>query len=299
MRQLLICNYLFLKRNIRKLSLILLLALIPILCFTLNKAIKKDTSSSITAGIYAYDNTSYAKTIIDNMTSNYRSVRFERCKSVSEIKEKVISGEYECGYVLKKDFNEKLVNAQSRTMVTVYKSPSTIASAITSEYLFSEIFRIYAYNKMLNYINKNEFTCFSATGYKEKKLQKKYNYYMDSDETFSFEYVNPAKGEVDSDIIITSFTLNSVRGIIALLVMLASFIGVMNLYKDNDHKIFFAFKGIKRPVAMILEILNITILAGISGVASIYLCEIDEGLINEITRMLIYALLSSLYFYII
>ena len=122
---------------------------------------------------------------------------------------------------------------------------------------------------------------------------------MDSDETFSFEYVNPAKGEVDSDIIITSFTLNSVRGIIALLVMLASFIGVMNLYKDNDHKIFFAFKGIKRPVAMILEILNITILAGISGVASIYLCEIDEGLINEITRMLIYALLSSLYFYII
>ena len=50
---------------------------------------------------------------------------------------------------------------------------------------------------------------------------------------------------------------------------------------------------------MILEILNITILAGISGVASIYLCEIDEGLINEITRMLIYALLSSLYFYII
>ena len=299
MKQLLICNLLFIKRNLKKFSFILLLISIPLLCYLLNLSTKGKAPNSLKVGLYLMDNSGSAKEIADNLTQNYESVHFELCDDLSVLKRKVVAGTYECGYVFTKDFNEKLAKAKCKHLVTIYASPSTIASGITSEYLFSEFFKDYAYNKMSDYLLSDGKASPEKTGYSLDELKNNYNYYLNSDETFSFRYVNPSKGEIDTSILLSSFTLASVRGLVALLIMFAAFIGVLNLYKDDQNKIFYSFTGIFKPLAKMAEIFSITLLASVSGLIAVYVCGLGEGIIREILRLLVYSVICSIYFFIL
>ncbi len=299
MRQLLLCHFLFLKRSLKKKTFFILLISIPILCHLLNLSLKGDSPTSLRVGLYLEDNSGSAKEIANQLVSNYDSVDFEICDDLTTLKRNVVSHTYECGYVFQKDFNRKLEQADCKHMITIYASPSTIASGITSEYLFSEVFEKYAYNKMLNYLEHDGIASPESQNYSIDSIEKEYRSFLTSDETFSFRYVNPSKGEIDTSVLRASFTLSSVRGLVALLIMFASFIGVLNLYKDDQNKIFYSFTGLYKPLAKMSEIFTITLLASASGLIAIYVCGLNERLITEILRLLIYSIICSIYFYLL
>lgn len=298
MKKLFFCNLLYIKRCFKKISFMLLLLAIPVLCMILKNSTDTD-DSTIRAGLYIEENSEIAQEISKNLTKDYTSVVFEICPDLNTLKKKVASKTYECGYVFTDGFQEKINNCETKEIMKVYVSPSTISSALTNEYVFAEIFKIYAIRELMDYIENDESFKNKDISDLEETVIPIYENYLAGDSTFTFEYINPNDSNMDNTSLFNSYVLMSVKGVIALLIMFASFMGTLNLYKDNKIGIFYAFNGITKTFAKMSEIFSVTILAAISGLITIYLCGLSDGLFTEIYRLIAYSLICTLYCYLI
>ena len=298
MNKLFFCNYLYIKRCLKKVSFIILLLSIPILCLILKYNTGND-DSTIKSGIYIEEYSKYSKEISNNLMNNYDSVDFELCDNLETLKKKVANGTYETGYDFPNGFEEKINNCDTYSMVLVYSSPGTITNALTNEYVFSEIFKIYSIKELINYINDDKAFENENLANLEEKIIPIYEDYLNGDDTFSFEYINPKNSTTDNTKLFNSYVMLSIKGVIALLIMFASFMGTLNLYKDDKIGIFFAFSGIKRILAKMSEIFAVTFLASIAGLITIYICNLSDGLLIEISRLLFYTVICTIYCYII
>lgn len=298
MKKLILCNCLLIKRCFKKFSFILILLAIPVLCILLKDS-TKENSSSITAGIYLEEDSPIAQTIANNLITKYDSVRFELCPDLDTLKKRVINGTYESGYVFSKDFDEKLQKSKTKNLVKLYISPDTLTFPLTNEYIFSELFTEYAFQELVSYIKEDEAFKKIDLSDLEDTLRPIYDDYLNGDETFSFEYINPKEGKIDSTQLFRSYLLLSVKGIVALLIMFAAFIGTLNLYKDDKNGVFYAFSGITRTFAKMSEIGSVTLLASISGFISLLACNKLDGILIELLRMVLYVIICTIYCYLL
>lgn len=298
MKRLLRCNLLFIKRCFKKISFIILLLAIPILCYMLKDS-SQGSTGNLCAGIYLETESPLATEIVENLTSDYESVDFEVCNNLDTLKKRVLNGTYECGYMFPDNFDEKLSINDTNELVTVYLSPGTITSAITSEYIFSEISKKYTLTELIDYVKKDDSFNEKELKGMEEEITELYLHYLNGDETFTFEYITDGNTILDNTEIFSSYLLMSVKGIIALLIMIAAFLGTLNLYRDNKAGVFFAFSGITKTFAKMSEIFSTSCIACVSGLITIYLCGLSDGLMIEVTRLLIYAIICTMYCYII
>ncbi len=299
MKQLLLCNILFIKRAFRRLSFLILLILIPILSILYKNNVTKHSSPNITAGIFLENETDYANNIIDRIATQYGSVRFEKCRDIETLKKRVMTGVYECGYYFPSDFDEMLIASDMQDLITVYTSPATMTVSLANEYVYSEIFREYVFNRLIEYIRTDAVFKDSDLSGIEELLRPAYDEYINSDATFSFEFMNSKSEVTDNSKLYTSFSLASVNGLLSMFVMFAGFMGVLNLYKDNKRGIFFAFSGNTRTLAKMSEIFIMTLISSVVVLITIYICGISDGLLVEILRLLIYMLICCIYLYMI
>jgi ABC-2 type transport system permease protein len=298
MKNLLLCNWLFIKRGFRKISFIFLLVLLPILCYILKSTVKNE-GVSLKAGIYVETDSDIANQITHNLIYNYESVSFEYCNTLDELKNNVTTNVYECGYVIKSDFEEKLAKNDLDDIVDVYTSPSTFMAALTNEYVFSEIFKEYAINELAEFIANQDI--FSITNILQltDELRPIYNSYLESDKTFTFEYINADNEVIDNTNLSSSYVLLSLRGVIALIIMFAAFIGTFNLYKDSKSGIFFAFKGPTRTLCKMSDIFSLTFISCMSGLLSIVICGLSDGILLDMLRLLLYAVICTIYCFVL
>lgn len=298
MNRIILCNRLFIKRGFKKISFVILLLMMPLLCLLLKTSIK-ESKITIRAGIYLEDKGSIPVKICDNLTQNYESVSFEKCDSLQELKDKVASGYYECGYVFAADFTDKISTNNLKKIVDLYKSPGTLTSAMMNEYVFSEIFVEYGFNKLIDFIGAQKIFEITDTKSLRENLRPKYDYYLNSNDTFSFEYINADNEKIDNSGLLSSYVLLSVRGVISLFIMFAAFIGTFNLYKDSKTGIFIVFKSLSKSFCKMSEIFSITFLSILSGLFTIYLCDLSEGFLKECIRLLLYAIICTIYCFIL
>src|SRR5574344_857415 len=298
MRQLLYCNLLFIKRSIKKISFIALLILLPILSFLLKHSIE-DSDISIHVGIVVNDNSEMAKTIENNLLHNFKSVQFHKCNSVSDLKRKVANQTYECGYVFEQGFSDKIEKGNLNNIVELYKSPGTMINALSNEYVYSEIFSEYAYQELSNYLEKQKDFKYQESPDFHLKLRENYNNYLSSDDVFEFEFVDFDGNKLDNTNLLKSYLVLSVKGLVALFIMLAAFIGTLNLYHDHQTGIFNTFSKNIRPLAKMSEIFSVCLLTGISGLFSMLICNLTNHFVMEIIKILLYCMISSLYCFIL
>ena len=127
----------------------------PVLCYLFKSSIKT-TDITIKVGIYNESSDETTANICNNLFTKYDSIVFEKCNNIKELNDKVASGEYECGYVFRADFSEKLNSNDLNKIVDIYTSPSTLTDSLTNEYVFSEIFTEYAFNQLTDYISSEK-----------------------------------------------------------------------------------------------------------------------------------------------
>ena len=299
MKRLLLCNTLLAKRSFKKFSFLVLLVMIPVLAILYKNNVSKNTSPNIMAGIYLEKDTPYVNSIIDRITSQFGSVEFEKCPDLETLQKRVVTGRYECGYYFGEDFEERLMNSDLQSLITVYSSPATMTVALANEYVYSEIFREYVFHRLVDYISKDPvFDGHDLSDVKETLLPV-YEGYIASDATFSFQFLNSESKITDNTQLYTSFSLSSVKGLLSMFVMFAGFMGVLNLYKDDHKGIFFAFTGNERTLSKMSEIFIMTFVAGIVVLITIYGCGISDGFLLETARLLVYDLACCVYLYII
>lgn len=294
MKKLILCNYLFIKRCFKRVSFILLLLSIPILCVIFKAGIE-NTKISVKAAVYAENPDELTDRIFNNLSANYESVTFEICTNTDDLKRKVASGYYECGYVFTSDFSTKIYNNQTNHLVTVYKSPSTLTDVLTDEYVFSEVFAEYGFNELAEFIIKQDIFKINDINSLRSTLRPQYDYYLYGNDTFSFEYINSENKTIDNSSLLSSYVLLSIRGIIALFIMFTAFIGTFNLYKDTAAGIFIAFNRLLRPLCKMSEIFSLTLITGVFCLFGICISGLSDGFTLELFRIISYAIICTLY----
>lgn len=298
MQKIFLCNRLFLKRGFKRISFTFILVTLPILCYFLNSSIKKEPAS-VKVGLYSECESEMADKLIYNLINKYESVSFTKCSSISQLKDKVISGDFECGYVIPDNFAEKVACNDLNNIVELYTSPGTFLASLSNEYIFSEIFKEYALNELSEYITAQDIFKITDVTSLNHELRTMYEKYLESGDTFSFRYINAENQIIDDTNLLSSYFLLSIKGIIALVIMFVAFIGTFYLYKDKKSGIFRAFNGITEPLCKMSEIFSLTFIACISGIVSIVLCGQYEKIIIETARLLLYAIICTIYCFIV
>ncbi|MBQ8250145.1 MAG: ABC transporter permease [Clostridia bacterium] len=115
--------------------------LLIIFAFALIASVSLGESESMPiAGVCDFDESVSSKNIVKHLSEN----GFELCTDEKELREKVSSGEYNCGVIIPKGFNELLMSDNIDKSVTFITSPSSFLLSIYSNHVMTAIFSEYA-----------------------------------------------------------------------------------------------------------------------------------------------------------
>ena len=298
MKQLLLFHFLLIKRCFGKISFILLMFGMVLLCFVLKEHISDESGYQIRIGVYYDEQNKIADRIFHAVCNKYRTTTFEKCDDLEEMKEKIIQGTYDSGFKFSDHFDERFQRESFEGIITSYVSPSSTTYLMAKEYLFSEVFYEHAFSLMIRYIRSDDVFKHLDLSTIETELRPIYEDYYFSDKTFAFEYITPENTHLKTDRFFTSLTMTSVKGIIALFILFAAIIGTLNIYKDDSNKVFYAFHYPFKALSKMTEIYTTTLIASLFGMIAIQLCGISDGWQIELVRLLFYTLICTLYFFV-
>ncbi|MCI8668865.1 MAG: ABC transporter permease [Lachnospiraceae bacterium] len=295
-----ICLRLFIKRLLNKISFILILCLLPVLSLGL-KYLLKDAAITIRAGLYSEDTGPFAEYIIQQLSKNSEGITFREFSSKDEMLDSVRTRTYECGFVFSEDFSLRLSEGDTAETVGLYVSPGTAAGSIAAEYVYSEIFTLYAFEEFMDFIGTRTYLSFSPKELSSlrDRLQPAYTEYLNSDETFSFEYKTPAGSVKDTSVMLPDYILGSASGIAALFIMLGAFAGTLHLYRDSRKGIFHAFPARTRTLCKLADIFSGTFLTALSALVTITICNGVETLPVTLIHLLLYTIICTVYCYLL
>lgn len=295
-----ICLRLFIKRLLNKVSFILILCLLPVLSSGL-KYLLKDASITIRVGLYNEDNGSSADHIIRQLGKNAEGITFREFVSKDEMLDSVRTRTYECGFVFSEDFSRRLAEGDTAETVQLYVSPGTAAGSIAAEYVYSEIFTLYAFEEFMDFIGSRTYLSFSPNELSSlrERLQPVYNEYLNSDETFSFEYKTPAGTVKDTSVMLPDYILGSASGIAALFIMLGAFAGTLQLYRDSRNGIFHAFPSGTKTLCKLADIFSGAFLTSLSALVAMTICNGPETLPETLIHLPVYTVICTVYCYLL
>lgn len=295
-----ICIRLFIKRLLKKGSFILILCLLPTLSLGL-KYLLNDTKISIRIGLYNEDNGSSASYIIDRLTMNAEGISFIEFSSKDEMLDSIRTRSYECGFVFPENFSDLLSDGQTNTLANLYVSPGTAAASIAAEYVFSEIFALYAFEELIDFIDTRTYFSFSSGEIAafSIRLQPVYHEYLHGDDTFSFEYVTSNNSIKDTSVILPAYILGSATGIAALFILFGAFAGTIHLYRDSRKAIFYAFPSKTRRLCKLADIFSGAVLTAFSGLFTIIICNGFNAIPMAVLRLFLYTIICTLYCYLL
>ena len=184
---------------------------------------------------------------------------FHECDSESVLRDEVLSGKAECGYVIPTDIFAVLATGDTKGKVQVYISPASTQTYIVNETVYAEIFKklaplllrnyIYEYSEVRDRIALIDGNEINGKVFSEDVVYELYDDYSTNGSTFSVVTDTTESRP-------TSYTDNnnngnspdkktsaaSLRGLLSVLVMLCGFCGVLKYFDMADNPVLSAFK---------------------------------------------------------
>lgn len=150
--------------------------------------------------------------------------RFEGCEDEEEMLRRIKNGSLECGYFFPEGFYEKLADGKLKRQAVLYRSPGSSVHKISGEIVFAHLFTLLSEDVLEGYLRESGFGEESA----KRRLYELNDKYMGDGSTFHFLYerADGMGGEKPE-------TLNTVRGIIAVMVFLTGLLGFGNVLDKN------------------------------------------------------------------
>ena len=164
---------------------------------------------------------------------------FREYDSLSEITGHVAAGEVECGYLIPSDLFSSLLAGERREKIRVLSSPSSSLIPVVNESLYSRIFAQLTPMLLTNYLSyqtEGPAAALAQTG--EKALKDQYEIYLTNGSTFAFEYEN---AQMSSGFAQRKLLLSPLRGLFAILILLAGFSGALRYYRAAEHPVYARF----------------------------------------------------------
>lgn len=271
-----------LKRLFTRKSFWLILCLMPVFLFGLD-ALSKEEEDALRAVVYC------PQQELTERLSEESNPGFYFVESVEEVKEQVLTGKAECGYVIPENLPESFREDDWYWQIEVYEGSHSMFTGLINEVLFSRIFELVSTDWYLQFAGEK----LSIDSMQElQAVRDKLEEVFAKGETFQVQTIrltdeNIPGDEKESadrtagDAQVSSRGMISAEGVVAVLLYLMSLLAVMDVARDREKG---HFRKEIRPSAAFWTIWHPVVLVGIVGGAGLLL----------IFMTVVYALLLSL-----
>lgn len=274
------------KQTIKKPAIIGLLLIIPLIAVVI-KLIMPTASDElrITALYYLDADNDETENLYDALEDYDGLFVFEPADSKQQLINAVEKGQAECGYIIDSEIYEKMAKHKYRDSIQVVVNDNTTLMPVINETLYSIIFPTATKADVTEYLENDSLVSpYYKDIFSDDTIDELFDTYFTNGSTFHFEY----NGEPD-DYTFTneSILLSPLRGILALLILIAGFSGGLAFYKEAENPVF-ALKRV-RLAFIVVPI----ILLSISAIISLIIGGIFTSILTELSALLLYDLLCT------
>lgn len=179
-----------LKRTLHKKSIWICMAVVAVLSVVIIEA-EKDSETKIKAVVY--DETGeYA----DLLESHEGLVDFVMLDRVEQVRQAVLKGEAECGYILPTGLSDNMMAHRANWSVTVYQDADAVTVPVVNEVIFEQIFQHVSLRWFKDYLTQN--SLIGETGVSQDRLvslmEDSLDRQLTSGATFAFEIEHTGNG---------------------------------------------------------------------------------------------------------
>ncbi|MBD5461141.1 MAG: hypothetical protein HDR26_09420 [Lachnospiraceae bacterium] len=311
MKEKLVLCEILMKRLLRRKSFLVLLCLMPLAVAGM-QGLARSGETSLRVAVYAPDRDKWEEALCED--AGY--VRIYFCDTPEKLKEDVITGKAECGYILPENLMQRFGEDDWYWAVEAYESSNSIATDVVNETMFSRIFQVVSSEWFTGYILDRMGPEVSAEMREQEFVLAVLLQKLEDGSTFSVEtrYIGHDEAKRTEDkpnestkdgagIAEKTETAESgeknpaggifpARGAAAALIYACALMGAMDALRDR-HKGFFIGRS---PVAPAVLAVGLPVCLGTcAGYAALLAAGACRGIRREFLYLLVYALLLTGY----
>lgn len=287
------------KRYGRRLSFLLILLLLPLVCLALRPSDGEETPAvRIAVCASGGQEGQLGGRLLAALTGPEREdgmFRFYLCRDEQQLKDEVASRRAECGFVIGEALEERLNQKDYKRCITVYSAPSTVTAALAGEVVFASMIQLYDKDLFTDYVRENEiFEAAAPAGSREREVLAReasglYDKWSANESTFRFAYayqnensqLRPAK-ETAAE------TVFPVRGVVAVLVFITGLYGAVMDGTDERRGMFLPLSYHERLFCRLAAMAGPVCMAAVSGLAALWCGHTMGAIIREVLIMTVY-----------
>lgn len=161
---------------------------------------------------------------------------FYSLDSKEAVYEAVGRGEYECGYLIPEEFLTEILDGENDELITVITSPSTTMASVINETVYSLLFDEIAKELLFLYLSEDSaISSAYPDAYAKEDVDALYELYCSNGSTFHFEYAGEPE---DFTLSTAGLLLSPFRGLIAIVILIGGFGGLISLYREQKNPLF-------------------------------------------------------------
>lgn len=294
MRFLRVALKLKIKELLSNRSYLIVLILLPLLTGIIGiQGVKWMGATSLKAGLYFEEVTTLGLAMKEILLED-ESIQFEVYDDLKELEKAVAKGEIECGFSILRDLDEAIEYINVEGMITLLKSPATIASGMIQETVGAAFYRVTTSDIAFASL-KNKDYMQQVTELKSKVKEQVESYYRNGD-LMQVKIVTGNEEKANHQNNRLANVLQLEKGFIAVFLFVSSLLVGVKLTEERKsecYKRFYTFrKKIKSPeLPLILSHFIVQFLVGMLSLivikGTIYQ-YIEVNLLKEMMHLVLY-----------
>ncbi len=300
MKKMLIWFIMLFKRQMKKLSIYIILLIMAVVSILL-KYVADNFTVSIEVGIVNEDNGDMAKAIEHEMLSKKSIISFKVFQDKEELLKAVKSSEVMGGYILNTGFSEKLLSGDTIEAIEVLATPTNIITKITNEVVFSMIMKELSYETLVSDTVDTELFEDLSMDEIRSELRQYYELNLSNGSTFAINY-NKENDEMQDRVInIDTYDYISpiIVGLLGLLIFVAGLCGTISYYDDRDTGALCLLKESNKQLVSIIQIAIPVMISSIFTWGLLYGLDLESNGMDLMRKLLIYSIIAILYCFVL
>ncbi len=263
MKRIILWLWLLIKRQLKTPAMLLFLFGMPLACLAIEAVPSMKEQGTPKIGLVVQKEDPVARKTADRLVNGSYSVAFYEAEDEAALRSDIISGKAQHGYIFSAGLQQKLDARAFSASIILVRQNSNFLAYMTNEIVFSEMFCVYGADIALNYVGQSSLFA-QMRPQALQMVEKQYEEYGNSKKTFylDFEMLDQNGGTVQME---TAPTVFPIRGVLAVLVMLAGLYGGVWWCSDRQAGMFLSMGMRYRYVSRVLYILVPTVLFALSA----------------------------------
>lgn len=279
-----LCLKIYAKKKITLLQILGMAGLVLLISFA-----SIPDADNVSAGVVCEDE-GYGEVIAQLLLENHTVFEFVRYESREELRNDIVSGKLECGFILHESLDKSLKNGELKGTITYVATPLSTKGETMQEKVFAEVLRVYS-DEILKASDKEIYG--DTDEERIKKLLEMNHYYQNSDAVFGLEIV-----ELDSAVSHdtqkeqVSYPVQGTIGVIIFLIMLLAY---GKKFEANGCSVQKAMDKGERFVYGCMNLTAAGTIPAVAGLGLILMLSGHRGVLKEIILMVLFLILSAVF----